>query len=65
MKTKTFDCVDMKRKAAARIHEVIGDLTLEQKIAYWRERSKEFRAEQEELARTAAPPGRRGPDDAS
>jgi len=49
MKTKTFDCVEMKRKAAARIHEQIGDLALEQKIEYWRRRSEEFRAEQEEL----------------
>ena len=65
MKTKTFDCVEMKRRAAARIHEQTGNLTLDQKIAYWRRRSEEFRAEQEELARTAAPPGRRGPDDAS
>jgi hypothetical protein len=49
MKTKTFDCVEMKRRAAARIYEQIGDLTLEQKIEYWRRRSEEFRAEQEEL----------------
>lgn len=49
MKTKTFDCVEMKRRAAARIHAQIGDLTLEQKIEYWRRRSEEFRAEQEEL----------------
>ena len=49
MKTKTFDCVEMKRKAAARIQEQIGNLTMEQKIEYWRQRSKEFRAEQEAL----------------
>ncbi len=50
MKTKTFDCVEMKRRAAARIHEQTASLTLEQKIEYWRRRSVEFRAEQEELA---------------
>ncbi len=46
MKTKTFDCVEMKRKAAARIHARTGKLTLEQKIEYWRERSRVFRAQQ-------------------
>jgi len=56
MKTKTFDCVEMKRRAAARIHEEIGDLTLEQKIEYWRQQSEQFRAEQEALtARKTGP----------
>lgn len=50
MKTKTFDCVEMKRKAAARIHEQTGNLTLEQKIEYWRARSQAFRAEQARLS---------------
>jgi hypothetical protein len=68
MKTKTFDCVEMKRKAAARIHEQIGHLTLAEKIEYWRLRSEEFRAEQEELAARlpdAAPAGKRSPHDRS
>ena len=62
MKTKTFDCVEMKRRAAARIHEEIGDLTLEQKIEYWRRQSEQFRAEQEELTarKAGAAPGVRG-----
>jgi hypothetical protein len=63
MKTKTFDCVEMKRKAAARIHEQIGNLTLDQKIEYWRLRNEEFRAEQEEVARmSAAAAAIRGPN---
>ncbi len=49
MKTKTFDCVQMKRKAAARMHEQTRGLTLEQKIEYWRQRNEEFRAEQKGL----------------
>ena len=68
MKTKTFDCVEMKRKAAARIHEQIGHLTLAEKIEYWRLRSEEFRAEQEELAARiagAAPTGKQSPGDGS
>jgi len=49
MTTKTFDCVEMKRKAAARIHEQTKDLTFEQKVEYWRGRSQEFRSEQERV----------------
>ncbi len=43
---KTFDCVEMKRRGAARIHERLKNMTLEQKIEYWRRRSRLFRAEQ-------------------
>ncbi len=42
MKTKTFDCVKMKRRAALRIHERLKDLTVEQQIEYWRRRNEEF-----------------------
>ncbi|MHB1037851.1 MAG: hypothetical protein ACYC35_25930 [Pirellulales bacterium] len=49
MKTKTFDCVEMKRRAALRIYEETKDMTLEQKIDYWRHRSDEFRREQSGL----------------
>ena len=51
MKTKTFDCVEMKRQAAARIHEATRDMTLEQKIEYWRRRSEVFRQEQQQAVR--------------
>jgi hypothetical protein len=49
MKTKTFDCVEMKRHAALRIHEQMKDMTLQQKIDYRRRRSEEFRREQDGL----------------
>jgi hypothetical protein len=45
MKTKTFDCIEMKRQGLQRIYEAIKDMTVEQKIVYWRERSREFREE--------------------
>ncbi len=53
MKTKTFDCVEMKRRGAARIHQRTKDLTVEQKIDYWGQRSEEFRTEQERLVAEA------------
>jgi len=56
MKTKTFDCVEMKRKAAERIHKETGNLTLEQKIEYWRRRNNEFRAEQEKAKTSGSTP---------
>ncbi len=49
MKTKTFDCVEMKRRAAERIYQETKDLTLTERIDYWRRRSEEFRRERERL----------------
>lgn len=43
MKTKTFDCVKMKREAALRVHEQLKDLTIEQQIQFWQERNKAFK----------------------
>ncbi len=45
-KIKTFDCVEMKRIGSQRIYEKIKDMTFEQKVAYWRERSRQFREKQ-------------------
>jgi len=39
MKTKTFDCVEMKRQGSRRIYEQIKDLTPEEELAFWRKRS--------------------------
>lgn len=50
MKTKTFDCVEMKRRGSQRIHEAIKDMTFEQKVAYWRNRSRQFLEEQQRFA---------------
>lgn len=35
-KQKTFDCVEMKRRAQARIYEEIKDLSPEEEVAYFR-----------------------------
>ena len=45
-KTKSFDCVEMKRRGALRLHEQLKGMTIEQQLEYWRERSAAFRAEQ-------------------
>ena len=49
MKTKTSDCVEMKRRWAQRIYEATKDMMFEQEVAYWRERSRQFREEQERI----------------
>lgn len=49
MKTKTFDCVEMKRQGALRVHERLKDMTIEQQIEYWRQRSEQFQRDQERL----------------
>jgi hypothetical protein len=36
MKTKTFDCVEMKRKAGQRIYEQLKGKSVEQQIEFWR-----------------------------
>jgi len=45
MKTKSFDCVEMKRKGSQMIHERLKGKTVEEQIAFWQERNEQFRKE--------------------
>jgi hypothetical protein len=47
MKAKTFDCVEMKHRGAEKVREQTKDMTLEQELAFWRERSRVLRQRQE------------------
>jgi hypothetical protein len=49
MKTKTFDCVEMKRQGAELLRQRLSGLTPEQEIEYWRQRSEQFEREQQRL----------------
>ena len=49
MKTKTFDCVEMKRQGALRVHEILKDMTVQQQIEYWRQQMELMRQRQAEL----------------
>jgi len=40
-KTKTFDCVEMKRQAALRIHAETKGMTIEEELAYWKQQRVE------------------------
>jgi hypothetical protein len=56
MKSKTFDCVEMKRQGALRVHEILKDMTVEQQIEYWRQQTELMRQRHSELrARKFAP----------
>ncbi len=43
MKTKTFDCVEMKHQAQERIRAETEGMTREEELAYWRQSAAEGR----------------------
>lgn len=43
MKTKAFDCVEMKRKGAQKVYEATRDMSAEEEAAYWQERTEAAR----------------------
>jgi hypothetical protein len=49
MKTKKFDCVQMKRVGAAKVRKQTAALSKEQELAFWRERSRHLRQRQKAL----------------
>jgi len=49
MKTKTFDCVEMKRRGAAYVYGIIKEMTPEEEVEFWRKQTEEMRREQERL----------------
>ncbi|MCG3198991.1 MAG: hypothetical protein HUU16_04460 [Candidatus Omnitrophica bacterium] len=46
MKTKTFDCVEMKHKAGQRIYEQLKGKTVEEQIDFWRKVEEKYRNRQ-------------------
>lgn len=51
----TFDCVEMKRRGAEYVYNIIKDMTPEQEVEYWRQRTEEIRREQERLRAQPSP----------
>jgi len=43
MKTKSFDCVAMKREGSRLIYEQVRNMTPEQELAWWKAREAEAR----------------------
>ena len=48
MKTKTFDCVEMKHEAGKRIYEALKNKTVAEQMDYWRSVSERFRQRRQE-----------------
>ena len=42
MKTRMFDCLEMKRRGSLRIYEEIKDLSPEEKFLYWKKWSEKM-----------------------
>lgn len=42
MKTKTFDCVEMKRRGSERIIKELKNLSAEEQLSYWRKGREEM-----------------------
>ncbi len=56
MKTKTFDCVEMKHRGAEKLKEKIERLTVQQELAFWAERSNELKQRQATAKAHREPP---------
>ena len=55
MKTKTFDCVRMKRQAQQKIRAALAGKSKQQEVAYFREGAEEFK-KRIRAARAHVPP---------
>ena len=40
---KTFDCVEMKHRAAEKVQEKLAAMSLNEQVEYWERRGKEIR----------------------
>lgn len=49
---KTFDCVEMKRKAQEIISQRLAGMSDEEKLKYWQEQDREFKKKLEAKKRT-------------
>lgn len=43
MKTKIFDCVEMKHRGAEQLKEKLDRLTVQQELAFWAKRSNDLK----------------------
>jgi len=48
---KTFDCVEMKHRGAAKIRQKLSGMTVEDQAAYWRRRTQAARRRRDDLAK--------------
>ena len=49
MKTKTFDCVEMKRRASEQLYEILKDMSFKEQAAFWQEKKERLKEMQKDL----------------
>jgi hypothetical protein len=49
MITKTFDCVDMKRKGAEKVRSLLKGKTLKEQLDFWKQGTDELRQLKEKM----------------
>lgn len=49
MKTKTFDCVEMKRKGAEEVMKKLQGMNAKEQLEYWAKGTKELKEQQQKL----------------
>jgi hypothetical protein len=54
MKTKTFDCVAMKRRGAARVAHATKGMDTRQQLAFWQTRTQVLKRQQQTRLQQAA-----------
>ena len=54
MKTKTFDCVEMKRAAQEKIRQAVQGMTLEEEVEFFRAGAEEFEKRLQDARRAQA-----------
>jgi hypothetical protein len=47
MKTKTFDCVEMKQRGAEQVQQELMKMTPEEEIAFWQKGTEKLRQKQQ------------------
>ena len=65
MKTKIFDCVEMKRQGAEKVQQELAEMTREEEIAFWQNGTEELRQRQVQIRaatlETMSPLGQEAP----
>jgi len=55
-RNKEFDCVELQDRGALAIYEITREMTREEEVAYWAERTAALKRKQEGLRRGTADP---------
>jgi len=46
MKTKSFDCVEMKREGTRHVYQQIKNMTIEEELTFWKKKTTRLRQRQ-------------------